>query len=70
MILLFGCVAKLGVGGVKWSTSVRAFQCTKERWISLSRSKVMTFEVAGFGFDGFPSTTIFQISGNFLEKSC
>jgi hypothetical protein len=41
VISLSGCVAALGVGGVKRRTLVRAFQCTKEHWISLSRSKVM-----------------------------
>ncbi len=41
MILLFGCVAELGVDGVKRSALARAFQCTKECWISLSGSKVM-----------------------------
>jgi hypothetical protein len=37
----FGCVAELEVGGVEWSALARAFQRTKEHWISLSRSKVM-----------------------------
>jgi len=41
VISFFGCVAELGVGGVKRSTLARAFQCTKECWISLSGSKVM-----------------------------
>jgi hypothetical protein len=41
VISLSGCVAKLGVGGVERNTSVRAFQRTKERWILLSRLKVM-----------------------------
>jgi hypothetical protein len=41
VILLSGCVAELGVGGVKRSASVKAFQGTKEHWISLSGSKVM-----------------------------
>jgi hypothetical protein len=30
VISLSGCVAELGVGGVKRSASVKAFQCTKE----------------------------------------
>jgi len=38
---LCGCVAELGVDGVERSALARAFQCTKERWISLSESKVM-----------------------------
>jgi len=41
VISLSGCVAKLGVGGVERSASVRAFQLTKERWISSSGLKVM-----------------------------
>ncbi len=41
MIFLFGCVAELEVGGVERSALARAFQHTKERWISLSGSKVM-----------------------------
>jgi len=41
VISLFGCVAELGVGGVKRSASARAFQCTKEHWILLNGSKVM-----------------------------
>jgi hypothetical protein len=41
VISLFGCVVESEVGGVKRSALVRAFQCTKERWISLSESKVM-----------------------------
>jgi len=41
VIFLFGCVAELGVDGVERSTLVRAFQRTKERWISFSESKVM-----------------------------
>jgi hypothetical protein len=41
VISLSGCVAELGVGGVKRSALARAFQRTKECWISLSRSKVM-----------------------------
>ncbi len=40
VILFSGCVAELGVGGVKRSASARAFQRTK-------------FEVAGLGFDDF-----------------
>jgi hypothetical protein len=38
---LSGSVAELGMGGVEWSALVRAFQRTKEHWISLSGSKVM-----------------------------
>ncbi len=34
-------VVELGVGGVKRSALARAFQRTKECWISLSGSKVM-----------------------------
>ncbi len=41
MISLSGGVAKLEVGDVKRSALARAFQCTKECWISLSGSKVM-----------------------------
>ncbi len=41
VISLSGCVAELGVGGVKRSTLARAFQHTKECRISLSGSKVM-----------------------------
>jgi len=41
VIFLSGCVAELGVGGVERSTLARAFQHTKECWISLSGSKVM-----------------------------
>jgi hypothetical protein len=41
VISLFGCVVELGVDGVESSASVRAFQCTKERWILLNESKVM-----------------------------
>ncbi len=41
MILLFGCVAKLGVRGVEQNAMARAFQCTKERWILSNGSKVM-----------------------------
>jgi hypothetical protein len=36
VILLSGCVAELGVGGVKRSALARAFQHTKECWISFS----------------------------------
>ncbi len=41
VISLSGCVVELGVGAVKRSALARAFQCTKERWILLSGSKVM-----------------------------
>jgi hypothetical protein len=41
VIFLSGCVTELRMGGVESSTLARAFQRTKERWISLSRSKVM-----------------------------
>jgi len=41
VISLSNCVAKLGVDGVKRSALEKAFQRTKERWISLSKSKVM-----------------------------
>ncbi len=41
MISLSDCVAELGVGGVERSALAKAFQCTKECWISLSGSKVM-----------------------------
>jgi hypothetical protein len=41
VISLFGCVAELGVSGVKRKASVRAFQRTKECQISSSGSKVM-----------------------------
>jgi hypothetical protein len=41
VISLSGCVVELGLGGVERSTLARDFQCTKERWISLSGSKVM-----------------------------
>ncbi len=41
MISLSGCVAELKVGGGERSASVKAFQCTKEHWISSSKSKVM-----------------------------
>ncbi len=36
VILLSSCVAELGVGGVKRSALARAFQRTKECWISFS----------------------------------
>ncbi len=41
VISFFGCVAELGVGGVKMSILAKSFQYTKECWISLSGSKVM-----------------------------
>jgi hypothetical protein len=41
VILVSGCVAELGVGGVERSALAKAFQHTKERWISSSGSKVM-----------------------------
>jgi hypothetical protein len=41
VILLFGCVVELGMGGVEGSALARAFQCTNEHQISSSRSKVM-----------------------------
>jgi hypothetical protein len=40
VISLSGCVVKLGVSGVERSASMRAFQCTKKRWIPSSGSKV------------------------------
>jgi hypothetical protein len=36
VILLSDCVTELGVGGVKRRALARAFQRTKECWISLS----------------------------------
>ncbi len=41
MISLSGCVVELGVDGVERSALARAFQHTKERWISSNGSKVM-----------------------------
>ncbi len=41
MISLSGCVAELGVGGVKRNALVRVFQRTEECWILLSGSKVI-----------------------------
>ncbi len=41
MISLSGCVAELGVDGVERNALARAFECTKEHWISSSESKVM-----------------------------
>jgi hypothetical protein len=41
VISLSGCVAELGVGGVERRALARAFQRTKEYWISSSGSKVM-----------------------------
>jgi hypothetical protein len=41
VILLFGCVTELGVGGVERSALARTFQLTKEHRISSSGSKVM-----------------------------
>jgi hypothetical protein len=41
MISPSGCVVELGVGGVKRSALAKAFQRTKECWISLNGSKVM-----------------------------
>ncbi len=41
MISLSACEAELGLDDVERSASMRAFQRTKEHWISLSGSKVM-----------------------------
>jgi hypothetical protein len=41
MISLSGCVAELGVGGVRRNALARTFQRTKKCWILLSGSKVM-----------------------------
>jgi hypothetical protein len=41
MISLFGCVVELGVDCVERSALAKAFQSTKEHWISSNRSKVM-----------------------------
>jgi hypothetical protein len=41
VISLSSCVVELGVGAIERSALAKAFQRTKEHWISLSGSKVM-----------------------------
>ncbi len=83
MISLFGCVVELGVAGVERSTFQECFgesfpthQRTSNfvKWIKSYDCLKLLVCIRVFGScltifgDDFPTTSISQINGNFLEK--